>query len=140
MRRPQVKVIRCSRGRMLSLLKSVLKEDFVISLRDFYSILTFVVIFFCVVEGCSRRQEGTFSSIYLLTVVKCYIDLKSQNIVRRTSQLFQYCKIHFSCKTPHTYFSCYIAEFFFLLFGQCLLQSIKYKEYKISITKPITYG
>ena len=36
---------------MLSLLKSVLKEDFVISLRDFYSILTFVVIFFCVVEG-----------------------------------------------------------------------------------------
>ena len=102
MRRPQVKVIRCSRGRMLSLLKSVLKEDFVISLMDFYSILTFVVIFFCVVEGYSRRQEGTFSSIYLLTVVKCYIDLKSQNIVRRTSQLFQYCKIHFSCKTPHT--------------------------------------
>ena len=62
---------------MLSLLKSVLKEDFVISLMDFYSILTFVVIFFCVVEGYRRRQEGTFSSLYPLTVVKCYIDLMS---------------------------------------------------------------
>ena len=87
---------------MLSLLKSVLKEDFVISLMDFYSILTFVVvvIFFCVVEGYSRRQEGTFSSIYLLTVVKCYIDLKSQNIVRRTSQLFSIVKYTFHVKLP----------------------------------------